>query len=179
MIQCRCVCGQDLDLDFDDLGQIVECPTCGTEIELPEAEYLERARKVCPLCGGRNWRKIGSRRAFRTKVPGAPIWRNDEDDDYNTAFMFSLPRECRDCDAIWVPPAPAWGVLFLMVLGAIMTLGATAEFFDLLPRQGRTKLDDSILVSGGAAGAAIVTYALHALSGRKGQAKLLKIGDAC
>jgi hypothetical protein len=178
MITLTCHCGQTILLESDELGAAVECPACGEIWETPEAAYLPEAKRVCPMCGSRQWRKIASRRAFKKKVPGASTWKSDDAEELNTAFTFTLPRECQECGAIWVAPAPAWGVIFLMLIGAWMALGAAALWLDFLPDDGRAKLDSRILFTGMAAGLAIFGYGVHWLLGEKGQATLLKIGTA-
>jgi hypothetical protein len=173
-----CPCGQELLLDDEHLGWVVECPACGGEVEIPDVPYMGEAKKACPVCGSRQWRKITSRRAFKKKLPAASTWRSEDgEEELNTAFAFSLPRECNACQTIWLPPAPAWGVLFLIAIGASLALGGAAELFDLLPLDGRNKLDRSVLIAGIAAGISIVAWSVNALRGEKGRAKVLKLGQ--
>lgn len=110
MIAFQCPCGQDLFLQPDEVGAVLECPGCGEDMVVPEAPFFEEAKKVCPVCGTRKWYKITSRRALRKKMPRPPEQTSGgQPDEYNTAFFFSLPRECRECGTIWLPPAPAGG----------------------------------------------------------------------
>ena len=157
MIAFRCSCGADMFLEPEDLGQTAECPECDQEVAVPAAPHLDNAKRVCPVCAGRDWNKITTRRALKKKLPPPPPRKaSDGDDEMNTAFTFSLPRECNDCGTIWLPPAPAWALILLMLFGAFFAIGAAAELLELLPDRGATSLPRAVVISGGIAGLGLV-----------------------
>lgn len=43
-------CGQVLEATDDLAGQLVECPECGSELEVPAAEAGQAGENVCPEC---------------------------------------------------------------------------------------------------------------------------------
>src|SRR5205823_572499 len=92
MIAFTCPCGQDLLLEGDQVGDVVACPACGDDVAVPGAPFLDQAKRLCPVCGGRDWFKITSRRALKKKLPDPEVRKGDDaGGEYNTAFTFSLP----------------------------------------------------------------------------------------
>lgn len=173
MIAYQCECGAEF---FPDGGRVATCPECGRPAVLPTAPFLGDARRVCPACGTRRWQKITSRRAFRKKMPPPPDKPPDgEPEDYHKAFFFTLPRECRDCGTIWLPPAPAWALVFVMLVGAALAAGVVVLYVFSDPARGPNPGLDGV-AEGLVAGLGMMAYATYALRGRKAGAKLLKLG---
>lgn len=68
------------------------------------------------------------------------------------------------------------GVVVLMLMGLFLITGAVVGFFGLLEDK-RNPLPRSVLATGLAGGLGLLAYGGHALTGKKGRATLLKIGD--
>jgi hypothetical protein len=179
MIHFACECGSDLRFGESSAGQWATCPGCGDLVQVPhpDARQPDQSNRRCPECDSDAIQRITSRRELCRKVPGGdPLEEGDE--EWNKAFVFRLPRECRDCGAIWVPPLPRTVGALLALAGILLILFILAvplcEYF-FPSRQGLVGLDTALEAA--LAVLLIVGYGWYVASGRSARARILRAGD--
>src|SRR5579864_4450716 len=115
MMNLDCECGRKVFVAPHQTGLKVVCPGCGSVLQAPLVPFADQAGRLCPLCGGRNWKKI-FRPGDLNKILAS---RTGNFKEYTT-FIFLLPRECRQCGTIWFPPVAKWAVFLALVIGVIL-----------------------------------------------------------
>ena len=180
MIRFNCDCGALLQCGESMAGEALRCPECESLMHVPEegAADSDPAHRRCPDCDSSAIHRITSRRALRRKVQGGDPLAGDET-ELNQAFVFRLPRECRDCGAIWIPPLPRWSGTLLMICGALLVLfflGLPIYLYCIVPGQHPVEV---IYVSGGIVlGALALTgYGWRVAAGAPGRPRMLRAGE--
>src|SRR5262245_8081446 len=115
MMHLDCDCGRKVFVPAHRSGQKVICSGCGAELQAPHVPYLDRAGRWCPLCASRNWKRIVKPGDLNEILR----YRTGNFKEYTT-FVFSLPRECRECGTIWFPPTAKWAVFLTLIFGVIL-----------------------------------------------------------
>jgi len=144
-------------------------------VPFPGSDQPDRSNQFCPECDSTSIRRITSRREMKRKLHGGDPFAGDVG-ELNQAFVFRLPRECRNCGAIWVPPIPRWAGTLIVLAGLLLLL-----FFLGLPiylfffNAGPVEI---IYVSGGivVGSIAVLGYGWHVATGGSHRARILRPG---
>ncbi|HMF18204.1 MAG TPA: hypothetical protein VKE98_13410 [Gemmataceae bacterium] len=168
MMHVECDCGRRVFVPAHQAGQKVICSGCGAELQAPGVPFIDHAGRSCPLCGCRNWTKI----IKPTNLNRILASRTGDFKEY-TNFIFSLPRECRECGTIWFPPTAKWAVFLTLVFGVIL-LGTI--LFVLVPNRPPGDSYREMILMGLGAGVLMVVLSFLALTGKIGKATIVAIG---
>jgi hypothetical protein len=176
MIRFTCDCGCDLQARESAAGEHVRCPECGAWVEVPPPAP-DHSSRCCPECGSRSIGRITSRRKLKKKLPAGDPLAGDAG-EWNQAFVFRLPRECRRCGAIWIPGLPPWSGVLLMVAGTLLLLfflGLPIYLYFFVPAKQPNEI---VYVSGGLVlgSLALIGYGYHVARSGSRRPRILRAG---
>jgi hypothetical protein len=180
MIHFQCECGADLHAAESRVGKQMWCRGCDdyATVPYPGSDQPDQSNRLCPECDSPAIIRITRRRDMKRKLGGGDPLAGDAE-ELNQAFVFRLPRECRSCGAIWVPPVPRWAGMLILLAGLLLLLfflGLPIYLYFFAPPP---RIMEYIYVSGGicVGAVAVIGYGWHITAGGSRRARMLRSGN--